>query len=151
MGLLGVGKGMQVKLIGEYYGILVILIGDMFCVMKSEDLLFVWQVWVIMEFGGYVSDEIINVIVVNWFVQGDCDYGFLFDGYLWILQQVQIFDEYFEVVGKFFDVVILLVLRWLLRVFFVCWIIIVIILILFCCCCLLCNVIRFGDWFFFFW
>ena len=109
MGPPGAGKGTQAKLIGEHYGIPAISTGDMFRAMKSADSPLARQVRAIMESGGYVSDEITNAIVASRLAQGDCDHGFLLDGYPRTLQQVQTLDEYLEAAGKPLDAVISLV------------------------------------------
>jgi adenylate kinase len=109
MGPPGAGKGTQAKLIGEHYGIPAISTGDMFRAMKSEDSPLARQVRTIMESGGYVSDEITNAIVASRLAQGDCDHGFLLDGYPRTLQQVQTLDEHLEAAGKPIDAVISLV------------------------------------------
>jgi adenylate kinase len=109
MGPPGAGKGTQAKLIGEHYEIPAISTGDMFRAMKSADSPLARQVRAIMESGGYVSDEITNAIVASRLAQGDCDHGFLLDGYPRTLQQVQTLDEYLEAAGKPLDAVISLV------------------------------------------
>jgi len=109
MGPPGAGKGTQAKLIGEHYGIPAISTGDMFRAMKSENSPLARQVRAIMESGGYVSDEITNAIVASRLAQGDCDHGFLLDGYPRTLQQVQTLDEHLEAAGKPIDAVISLV------------------------------------------
>jgi adenylate kinase len=109
MGPPGAGKGTQAKLIGEHYGIPAISTGDMFRAMKSEDSPLALQVRAIMESGGYVSDEITNAIVASRLAQGDCDHGFLLDGYPRTLQQVQTLDEHLEAASMPLDAVISLV------------------------------------------
>jgi adenylate kinase len=109
MGPPGAGKGTQAKLIGEHYGIPAISTGDMFRAMKSANSPLARQVRAIMESGGYVSDEITNAIVASRLAQGDCDHGFLLDGYPRTLQQVQTLDEHLEAAGKPIDAVISLV------------------------------------------
>jgi len=63
MGPPGAGKGTQAKRIAEHYQIPAISTGDMFRAMKTSDTPLAQQVRAIMEFGGYVSDEITNEIV----------------------------------------------------------------------------------------
>jgi adenylate kinase len=109
MGPPGAGKGTQAKLIGEHYGIPAISTGDMFRAMKSANSPLARQVRAIMESGGYVSDEITNAIVANRLAQGDCDQGFLLDGYPRTLQQVQYLDEHLDGGGRPVDAVISLV------------------------------------------
>jgi len=109
MGPPGAGKGTQAKLIGEHYGIPAISTGDMFRAMKSENSPLARQVRAIMESGGYVSDEITNAIVASRLAQGDCDHGFLLDGYPRTVQQVQTLDEHLEAAAKPLDAVISLV------------------------------------------
>jgi adenylate kinase len=109
MGPPGAGKGTQAKLIAEHYGVPAISTGDMFRAMKSAKSPLARQVRAIMESGGYVSDEITNAIVANRLAQGDCDHGFLLDGYPRTLQQVQYLDEHLEAAGKPLDAVISLV------------------------------------------
>jgi adenylate kinase len=109
MGPPGAGKGTQAKLIGEHYGIPAISTGDMFRAMRSANSPLARQVRAIMESGGYVSDEITNAIVASRLAQGDCDHGFLLDGYPRTLQQVQTLDEHLEAAGKPLDGVISMV------------------------------------------
>jgi adenylate kinase len=106
MGPPGAGKGTQAKLIGEHYGIPAISTGDMFRAMRSANSPLARQVRAIMESGGYVSDEITNAIVASRLAQGDCDHGFLLDGYPRTLQQVRTLDEHLEAAGKPLDGVI---------------------------------------------
>jgi adenylate kinase len=109
MGPPGAGKGTQAKLIGEHYGVPAISTGDMFRAMKSAKSPLARQVRAIMEAGGYVNDEITNAIVANRLAQGDCDHGFLLDGYPRTLQQVQYLDEHLDGGGRSVDAVISLV------------------------------------------
>ena len=94
MGPPGAGKGTQAKLIAEHYQIPAISTGDMFRAMKTADTPLARQVREIMESGGYVSDEITNAIVADRLGMGDCERGFLLDGYPRTLQQVQTLDDY---------------------------------------------------------
>ena len=94
MGPPGAGKGTQAKLIAEHYQIPAISTGDMFRAMKTADTPLARQVREIMESGGYVSDEITNAIVADRLGMGDCEPGFLLDGYPRTLQQVQTLDDY---------------------------------------------------------
>jgi adenylate kinase len=109
MGPPGAGKGTQAKSICEHYGVPAISTGDMFRAMKSADSPLARQVRAIMESGGYVSDDITNAIVANRLAQGDCDHGFLLDGYPRTLQQVQYLDEHLDLAGKPLDAVISLI------------------------------------------
>ena len=109
MGPPGAGKGTQAKLIGEHYEIPAISTGDMFRAMKSENSPLARQVRQIMESGGYVSDDVTNAIVANRLAQGDCDHGFLLDGYPRTLQQVQYLDDHLEAGGKPLDGVVSLI------------------------------------------
>jgi adenylate kinase len=109
MGPPGAGKGTQAKLIAEHYGIPAISTGDMFRAMKSANSPLARQVRAIMESGGYVNDEITNAIVASRLAQGDCDHGFLLDGYPRTLQQVKTLDEHLDAAGKPLDAVISLI------------------------------------------
>jgi adenylate kinase len=109
MGPPGAGKGTQAKLIGEHYGVPAISTGDMFRAMKSAKSPLAREVRAIMEAGGYVNDEFTNAIVANRLAQGDCDHGFLLDGYPRTLQQVQYLDEHLNGGGRPVDAVISLV------------------------------------------
>jgi adenylate kinase len=109
MGPPGAGKGTQAKLIAEHYGIPAISTGDIFRAMKTSDTPLARQVRAIMESGGYVSDEITNEIVKDRLAQGDCEPGFLLDGYPRTLQQVQTLDDYLAETGRPLNAVISLV------------------------------------------
>jgi adenylate kinase len=109
MGPPGAGKGTQAKAIAEHYAVPAISTGDMFRAMKSENSPLAQQVRQIMESGGYVSDDITNAIVANRLAQGDCDHGFLLDGYPRTLQQVQYLDDHLEAGGKPLDAVVSLI------------------------------------------
>jgi adenylate kinase len=109
MGPPGAGKGTQAKLIAEHYGIPAISTGDIFRAMKTSDTPLARQVRAIMESGGYVSDEITNEIVKDRLAQGDCEPGFLLDGYPRTLQQVQTLDDYLAETGRPINAVISLV------------------------------------------
>jgi adenylate kinase len=109
MGPPGAGKGTQAKAIAEHYAVPAISTGDMFRAMKSQNSPLARQVRSIMESGGYVSDDITNAILANRLAQGDCDHGFLLDGYPRTLLQVQYLDEHLGAAGKFIDAVISLI------------------------------------------
>ena len=109
MGPPGAGKGTQAKLIGEHYGVPAISTGDMFRAMKSAKSPLARQVRAIMESGGYVNDELTNAIVANRLAHGDCDHGFLLDGFPRTLKQVQYLDEHLDGGGRPVDAVISLV------------------------------------------
>jgi adenylate kinase len=106
MGPPGAGKGTQAKRIAEHYGVPAISTGDIFRAMKTSDTPLARQVRVIMESGGYVSDEITNEIVKDRLAQSDCDAGFLLDGYPRTLQQVQTLEDYLAEAERPLDAVI---------------------------------------------
>lgn len=65
MGLFGVGKGIVVLIIVKEYGLVYLLIGNIFrveIVLVSE---LGKKIFLIVELGGYVFDDIINEIVVK--------------------------------------------------------------------------------------
>lgn len=107
VGLQGFGKGIQGVCIVEFYGIFVVLIGDIFCVNIKEGMLFGQQVMVIFDKGDFVFDELISEIVCDCLLQDDVVQGFLFDGYLCNMVQVEYFEVFFGEWGEVFDVVIL--------------------------------------------
>jgi len=106
MGPPGAGKGTQAIKIAEHYGIPAISTGDIFRALQTADTPLARQVRAIMEYGGYVSDEITNEIVADRLAQPDCDSGFLLDGYPRTLQQVQTLDDHLAETNRPIDAVI---------------------------------------------
>lgn len=101
-GVFGVGKGIQVWFIIEKFGILQIFIGDMLCVVVKVGSLFGQQVKGVMDSGGLVFDDIIIVLIKECIIEVDCVKGFLFDGFLWIILQVEVLKD----VGVIIDYVV---------------------------------------------
>jgi adenylate kinase len=106
MGPPGAGKGTQAKLIAERYGIPAISTGDIFRAMQTAETPLAKQVREIMASGGYVSDEITNMIVAERLGQSDCEAGFLLDGYPRTVQQVENLDGHLASVDKPLDAVV---------------------------------------------
>lgn len=93
LGVLGVGKGMQVQFIIECFDIFQIFIGDMLCVVVKVEFELGFQVKEVMVIGGLVFDDIIIVLIEEWIQQLDCKNGFLFDGFLCIIFQVEVLKD----------------------------------------------------------
>ncbi|GMA18329.1 adenylate kinase [Arsenicicoccus piscis] len=66
------------------------------------------QVQAITASGGYVPDEITNAIVEDRLAQGDCEQGFLLDGYPRTVGQVEALDQMLEKAGRAIDHVLVL-------------------------------------------
>ena len=81
LGAPGAGKGTQAQAICNHFNIPQISTGDMLrAAVKAESELGL-KVKDIMTSGGLVSDEIIIALVKERITQGDCENGFLFDGF----------------------------------------------------------------------
>lgn len=89
----GAGKGTQASRIAERYGIPAISTGDIFRANIKAETPLGLQVKEIIASGGYVGDEITNVIVDDRLSQPDCAPGFLLDGYPRTADQVGALDE----------------------------------------------------------
>ena len=106
MGPPGAGKGTQAAQVAQRYGIPAVSTGDIFRARKTADTPLAHQVRVIMESGGYVSDEITNQIVAERLAEDDCDHGFLLDGYPRTTAQVDTLDAALAERGTPLDVVL---------------------------------------------
>src|SRR5690606_30498138 len=77
----GAGKGTQAAFITQKFGIPQISTGDMLrAAVKAQTPLGI-EAKKIMDAGGLVSDDIIIGLVRDRLKQGDCDKGYLFDGF----------------------------------------------------------------------
>lgn len=99
---------MQLEFVCDVFGILQILMGEMFCVVVVVGFELGKKVEFIMNFGVLVSDDLIVEVVKECLVQDDVQQGFFFDGYLWMGLQVEIFLGIFEESGIEFDYVVLI-------------------------------------------
>jgi adenylate kinase len=81
LGAPGAGKGTQAKFLTETYGIPQISTGDMLRAAVKAGTDIGVKVKSVMDSGGLVTDEIIIDLVKERIQQGDCQSGFLFDGF----------------------------------------------------------------------
>ncbi len=81
MGVQGAGKGLQAKLIEEYFGIPQVSTGDLFRAMRTRSDELARKVQDIMASGQLVDDDTTNAIVVDRLAQADAQNGVILDGY----------------------------------------------------------------------
>jgi len=81
LGLPGVGKGTQAKMISEKYGLPHISTGDILRNAVKEGNPLGIKAKTLMEAGELVSDEIICGIIKERLSKGDCGDGYLLDGF----------------------------------------------------------------------
>ncbi len=89
LGAPGAGKGTQAQFITEKLGIPQISTGDMLRAAVAAKSELGLQVEQVMVSGGLVTDEIIIALVKERIAQGDCQNGFLFDGFPRTIPQAQ--------------------------------------------------------------
>ncbi|MCH8627810.1 adenylate kinase [Arsenicicoccus piscis] len=108
MGPPGAGKGTQAARLVERLGVPAISTGDIFRANIKGQTELGKQVQAITASGGYVPDEITNAIVEDRLAQGDCEQGFLLDGYPRTVGQVEALDQMLEKAGRAIDHVLVL-------------------------------------------
>ncbi|MFN0001578.1 MAG: adenylate kinase, partial [Pseudohongiellaceae bacterium] len=81
LGAPGAGKGTQAEYLREKYSIPQISTGDMLRAAVQLGSELGRQVKSVMQSGGLVSDSIIIALIKDRITQGDCENGFLFDGF----------------------------------------------------------------------
>lgn len=82
-----------------------LFIGDMLCEVCMSGMEMGKKVVVVMDVGNLVIDEIVIGLICEKFEQG-VEGGFIFDGFLCILKQVDVFVDFLEEMGQLLDVVI---------------------------------------------
>jgi adenylate kinase len=94
LGAPGAGKGTQSKLIARHYGIPQISTGDILRdnVARASEL--GRKADPIMKAGGLVPDDLVLVMVRDRLSQGDCDRGFILDGFPRTVKQAEWLDQY---------------------------------------------------------
>jgi adenylate kinase len=81
LGAPGAGKGTQAQFICEKFGIPQISTGDMLRAAVKAGTPLGIEAKKVMDAGGLVSDDIIIGLVKDRLLQGDCQAGYLFDGF----------------------------------------------------------------------
>lgn len=81
MGVQGAGKGLQARLIEDYFGIPQVSTGDLFRAMRARTDDLARKVQDIMASGQLVDDDTTNAIVVDRLAQADAQNGVILDGY----------------------------------------------------------------------
>ena len=77
----GAGKGTQAQRLVKLYGIPQLSTGDMLRAAVQQGTEIGRRAKAVMEAGELVSDEIVNQIVSDRLDEGDCEKGFILDGY----------------------------------------------------------------------
>ncbi|MEU6136524.1 adenylate kinase [Nocardioides sp. NPDC047086] len=108
MGPPGAGKGTQAAVIAERFAVPAISTGDIFRANVAQRTALGVSAQEYMNAGEYVPDEITNAMVADRLAAGDCDGGFLLDGYPRTPQQVAELDAILEISGVALDAVVLL-------------------------------------------
>ncbi|WP_074365555.1 adenylate kinase [Clostridium sp. N3C] len=108
MGPPGAGKGTQAKLISLRYDIPHISTGDIFRKNISRHTGLGLQAKEYIENGDLVPDSITISLVLERLSQGDCQKGFLLDGFPRSLDQAKALDQYLEGLGNKLDAVVLI-------------------------------------------
>lgn len=90
----------------EKLGIVYILIGDMLCVEIVVGIELGKQVKMVMDVGNLVLDDILLGMLELCLIQVDVVKGFIFDGYLCNVVQVNVMDGLLVKIGQLLDVVV---------------------------------------------
>ncbi|WP_019452166.1 adenylate kinase [Cupriavidus sp. BIS7] len=93
LGAPGAGKGTQAKFICEKFGIPQISTGDMLRAAVKAGTPLGIEAKKVMDAGGLVSDDIIIGLVKDRLKQGDCQNGYLFDGFPRTIPQAEAMKE----------------------------------------------------------
>jgi adenylate kinase len=100
MGGPGAGKGTQARRIHEVYGLPHISTGDILRAEVADGTELGNQVKGIMAAGGLVSDEIVLDLIEKRLARGDCDVGFILDGFPRTIPQARGLDSILRKQGK---------------------------------------------------
>ncbi|RHW33920.1 adenylate kinase [Neobacillus notoginsengisoli] len=106
MGLPGAGKGTQAEKIVEKYGIPHISTGDMFRAAMKEGTELGLQAKAFMDEGALVPDEVTIGIVRERLSKGDCEKGFLLDGFPRTVPQAEALESMLKELNKKIDYVL---------------------------------------------
>src|SRR5918992_2937985 len=98
-GPLGAGKGTQTSRIAEKYAVESVSTGDMFRWAISEGTEVGEKAREYVKAGRLVPDDITTAVVRERLQSGDCDQGFLLDGYPRNIAQAKALDEILTEVG----------------------------------------------------
>jgi adenylate kinase len=101
----GAGKGTQASRLAAHYGVPTISTGDIFRSNIDRRTPLGIQVKEILDTGGYVADEITNVMVRGRLSEDDAAKGFLLDGYPRTKAQVDELDAILAESGRALDAV----------------------------------------------
>ncbi|RYE81755.1 MAG: adenylate kinase [Myxococcales bacterium] len=101
----GAGKGTQAKILCEKFGIPQLSTGDMLRAAKTNGTLDPELVEA-MKRGALVPDEVVIGLIDRRFAQGDCDHGFLLDGFPRTVAQAEALGGLLKARGWSLDAVV---------------------------------------------
>ena len=104
----GSGKGTQAELLHQSFDIPHIATGNILRGEVAAGTPLGLKAQPIMAAGGYVPDDIMIGIIRNRLQQGDCQRGFIMDGFPRTIPQAQALDGLLEELGRRFDRVVYL-------------------------------------------
>ena len=102
------GKGTQAKLISEKFSIPHISTGDIFRANIKEKTPLGIEAKRYIDNGQLVPDEVTIGIVKDRLTKGDCDNGFLLDGFPRTVAKAEALDEFLKGIDKDLDVALLI-------------------------------------------
>ena len=102
----GVGKGTQAKIIGKYFNIADISMGDMLREMVRTNEELNKKAKPYMDSGRLVPDDIVGEILKSRIEKDDCKNGFILDGYPRNVKQAALLDELGIKIDKAVEIVV---------------------------------------------